>query len=90
LDKLNFYSNEGKKFLIIAKKSNDKTILKYSLFLYQKSNSLVQSIENGEQIDSITLSSNFAKFDEYLQKLNESSNVPSAPESTIPTPPEQS
>ncbi|AHB41583.1 hypothetical protein P148_SR1C00001G0794 [candidate division SR1 bacterium RAAC1_SR1_1] len=68
-EQLQKYVDEGKKYLVIGKRTNDKNITKYSLFLYKKATALLLDIENGTQISTDELDTQLADFETYLQKL---------------------
>lgn len=69
LTQLQKYSDEAKTFLDLGKKINDKIMMKYGLYVSKKADSLVQSIENKEAIDSIKVDSYLSQFSWYLHKL---------------------
>lgn len=74
-DTLEFYVNEGKKFLVLAKKSQDKDMMKYSLVLYKKAGALLDSLANGDQIASTGVDQEMTQFSGYLAQLNSLSHA---------------
>lgn len=68
-EQLQNYVDQWKKYLVIGKRTNDKNITKYGLFLYKKASVLLVDIENGTQISTDEINTQLADFETYLQKL---------------------
>lgn len=68
-EQLQNYIDQGKKYIVIGKKTNDKNSTKYGLFLYKKASALLIDIENGTEISTDELNTQLADFETYLQKL---------------------
>lgn len=63
------YADEGNAFFELGKKINDKIMIKYGSYMKKKSEELIQSIENKEEIDNEKVENYLAQFSGYLYKL---------------------
>ena len=52
------------------KKNNNTTAIKYWLYIKNHSERLLNSIENGEEINMLIVEEYIGKFDNYIQKLH--------------------
>lgn len=80
IDQLTEYNSQGEEFLDLGYAINDKTVIKYSLYITKKSTEFIEQLEIGEDIDISKVEKYLAQFGQYLTKLqeivDESSNVP--------------
>ncbi|MBU0626109.1 hypothetical protein KKG31_08175 [Patescibacteria group bacterium] len=83
LTQLKEFADEATTFLELGKKINDKVMIKYSVYIERKATELIQSIENGEEIDNTKVESYLAQFSGYLQQLTtlsyDSTDTPTEP-----------
>lgn len=67
ISKLTEYATQGNNFLTQGKEINNKTIIKYGLYISKKATSLLDDIANGKEINNLT--GYFAQFDQYIEQL---------------------
>ncbi len=70
IEQLKEYAQLGDGFNIRWRENNNTTAIKYWLYIKNHSERLLNSIENGEEINMLIVEEYIGKFDNYIQKLH--------------------